>query len=186
MIMRHLIHASAYLLAILTACAFAENTPNPQENADRSPHPAVDQIIYKGLIGNALDSVPMDSAQRVKLQQTNAVVSSTLSGRSLTTLTKLTNPVLLIGSIVWGLWAAANINSQIGGAPLPEMSAPASPIGQLAGAGEAISNANSESIGEVQRNTQSPESAAISGTSDSSSKEPLARTIKIWLPPPRY
>jgi hypothetical protein len=45
----------------------------------------------------------------VDLQRANAVVSNTISGRSLATLIGLSNPILMIGGLVWGLWSASNI-----------------------------------------------------------------------------
>lgn len=69
----------------------------------------VTDVIYKGVVGKALDAVPMDPEQRVALQRTNAVVSGTLTGRSVTLWAGLTNPILLIGGLVWGVFAAANI-----------------------------------------------------------------------------
>ena len=68
-----------------------------------------DQVVYKGLVGNVLDAVPMDAADRLGLQRTNAVVSNTLFGRSLALLAGLSNPVLLLGGFVWGIWSATNI-----------------------------------------------------------------------------
>lgn len=70
----------------------------------------VEQVIYKGLIGNILDTVPMDPVNRVDLQRTNALVSNTFSARSLSVLLGLSNPILMIGGLVWGLWAASNID----------------------------------------------------------------------------
>ena len=71
-----------------------------------------DQIVYKGLVGNVLDGVPMDPSQRVNLQRANAVLSNTLSGRSLAMLAGLSNPVLLIGGLIWGIWSASNIKPE--------------------------------------------------------------------------
>ncbi len=52
----------------------------------------------------------MDPLKRVDLQRTNAVVSNTFTGRSLSVLIGLSNPLLMIGGLVWGFWAASNIN----------------------------------------------------------------------------
>ncbi len=71
--------------------------------------PGFDQVVYKGLVGNVLDAIPMDASDRLGLQRTNAVVSNTLFGRSLTVIAGLSNPVLLVGGLVWGIWAASNI-----------------------------------------------------------------------------
>lgn len=68
-----------------------------------------DQVVYKGLVGNVLDAIPMDASDRLDLQRTNAVVSNTLFGRSLTVIAGLSNPLLLVGGLVWGIWAASNI-----------------------------------------------------------------------------
>jgi hypothetical protein len=86
---------------LLPAVAWAEDAPEPL--------PAVADVIFKGVVGKALDVVPMDPGKRVVLQRTNAVVSSTLTGRSLAVWAGLTNPVLLIGGLLWGLYAATNI-----------------------------------------------------------------------------
>jgi hypothetical protein len=71
--------------------------------------PAVTDAVYKGVVGKALDVVPMDAEKRVVLQRTNAVVSGTLTGRTLTAWAGLTNPVLLVAGVVWGIYSALNI-----------------------------------------------------------------------------
>jgi hypothetical protein len=73
------------------------------------PALAVPDAIYKGVVGKALDVVPMDPERRLVLQRTNAVVSNTLTGRSLSVWAGLTNPILLVGGLVWGLFAATHI-----------------------------------------------------------------------------
>lgn len=69
------------------------------------------QVVYKGLVGNVLDAVPMDRTERLGLQRTSAVVSNTLFGRSLAALAGLSNPIALLGGIVWGVWSAASIDA---------------------------------------------------------------------------
>jgi hypothetical protein len=73
--------------------------------------PGFEQVVYKGLLGNVLDGVPMDPSDRLSLQRTNAVVSNTFLGRSLAVLAGLSNPVLLLGGFAWGVWAASNIKA---------------------------------------------------------------------------
>jgi len=75
------------------------------------PAPArpLEQIIYKGVTGNLLESIEMDAEERVTLQRANAVISNPLSARSLGMLLGISNPVFLVGGLVWGIWAAANI-----------------------------------------------------------------------------
>jgi len=100
-----------FLLLLVSALA------TPAVAQDYASAPAVtvasvqgfDQVVYKGLVGNVLDAIPMDASDRLGLQRTNAVVSNTLFGRSLTVIAGLSNPVLLVGGLVWGIWAASNI-----------------------------------------------------------------------------
>jgi hypothetical protein len=99
-IKRSIVLASCLLLAIP---ARADDAPQPL--------PAVGDVVYKGLVGKALDAVPMDPNERMVLQRTSAVVSSTLTGRSLTVWVGLTNPILLIAGLIWGLYSASNINA---------------------------------------------------------------------------
>ena len=97
------------LLVAFATPAWAQDDPaaRPGRGAVAS---GFDQMVYKGLVGNVLDAVPMDPVERLGLERTNAVVSSTLFGRSLALLAGLSNPALLLGGLAWGLWSAANIN----------------------------------------------------------------------------
>lgn len=101
--------SSLILLLALADSAWAGEVLNSPVVPD-APSQVSDQTIYKGLIGNMLDTLPMDPAKRVDLQRTTAVVSNTFSGRSLSVLMGLSNPLLMIGGLVWGLWAASNIH----------------------------------------------------------------------------
>lgn len=85
------------------------------EDASRSP-PAMDDLVYKGLVGKALDAVPMDAEERAALQRTSAVVSGTLGGRSVSVWAGLTNPILLVVGLAWGLFSASNIKAAEAGA----------------------------------------------------------------------
>ena len=67
------------------------------------------ELFYKGIAGRALDLVPMDPEERLALQQTNAVVSNTLSVRSFAVWAGFTNPILMLGGLVWGLFSASQI-----------------------------------------------------------------------------
>src|SRR5262245_24059438 len=79
--------------------------------ADETPKlpPAVVDAAYKGVVGKALDNVPMDPERRVTLQRTNAVVGNTLAGRSVSAWLGLTNPLLMAAGLAWGLFAASKI-----------------------------------------------------------------------------
>lgn len=100
-----LINRSLVLVAclLLAVAARAENAPQPPL--------AVGDLVYKGLVGKALDAVPMDPEERVALQRTSAVASGTLTGRSLAVWAGLTNPILLIAGLAWGLFSASNIKA---------------------------------------------------------------------------
>ena len=98
---------SAVRTAFITACLVLPFSARAEEAP--LPLPAIPDAIYKGIVGKALDVVPMDADQRVVLQRTNAVVSNTLTGSSLAVWAGLTNPILLIGGLVWGLFSASNI-----------------------------------------------------------------------------
>jgi hypothetical protein len=105
------------LLALLLAFATAASAQGvPGFPADFAGLPqGFDQAVYKGLVGNVLDAIPMDPSKRLDLQRTNAVVGNTLLGRTLTLLAGLSNPVLLLGGLAWGLWAASNIRPALAG-----------------------------------------------------------------------
>ena len=100
---------SAVRTALLTACLAVSFFARAEDAA--VPLPAIPDAIYKGVVGKALDAVPMDSEQRVAIQRANAVVSNTLTGRSLAVWAGLTNPILLIGGLAWGLFSASNIKA---------------------------------------------------------------------------
>ncbi|MBI4195846.1 MAG: hypothetical protein HY526_12295 [Betaproteobacteria bacterium] len=97
---RSIVLAACLLLAVAVR---AEDVPQPP--------PAVDDVVYKGIVGKALDAVPMDPGERVVLQRTSAVVSGTLAGRSISVWAGLSNPLLLIAGVAWGLFSASNINA---------------------------------------------------------------------------
>ena len=100
---------TAFLILSLADSAWADDVPKSPDVPDAPSQPAA-QVIYKGLIGNVLDAVPMDPVKRAELQRANAVVSNTFSARSLAVLIGLSNPILMIGGLVWGLWSASNIH----------------------------------------------------------------------------
>lgn len=102
LINRSIVLAACLLLAI---AARAEDAPQQP--------PALGDVVYKGLVGKALDAVPMDPNERVVLQRTGAVVSSTLTGRSISVWAGLglSNPILLIAGVIWGLYSASNIKA---------------------------------------------------------------------------
>jgi hypothetical protein len=67
------------------------------------------EMLYKGVAGKVLDSVPMDPEHRLGLQRTNAVVSNTLGVRSFVLWLGFTNPIFQVMGLAWGVFAASNI-----------------------------------------------------------------------------
>jgi hypothetical protein len=96
----------------LAQSGVCDETTGVESMADRDGRaatPRADQIIYKGVVGNLLEAVPLDADQRVDLQRTNAVISNPLSARSFALLLGVTNPVVMLGGLIWGIWAASRI-----------------------------------------------------------------------------
>jgi hypothetical protein len=76
------------------------------ESRGSTAHP-----IYKGVVGNLLEGVPMDPERRIELQRASAAISAPFTGRTLGLLLGVTNPAMFIaGGVVWGLWAASQIS----------------------------------------------------------------------------
>jgi hypothetical protein len=94
---------------VLTGCLLLATAVRAQDTPQLPA--AVSDVVYKGVVGKVLDAVPKDPNERVTLQRTGAVVSSTLTGRSLAAWVGLTNPVLLVAGALWGLFSASNIKT---------------------------------------------------------------------------
>jgi hypothetical protein len=94
---------------VLVACLLLAMSARAQDSAQ--PRLAIPDVVYKGIVGKALDAVPMDPEKRVALQRTNAVVSNTFTGRSLATWAGLSNPFLLVAGVAWGIYSAINIKA---------------------------------------------------------------------------
>jgi len=168
------------LLLAVTTCASAQNDPGSRPIPGVSPQ-GIDQVVYKGIVGNVLDTIPMDSAERLQLQRTSAVVSNTLFGRSLNVLAGLSNPVLLLGGFVWGIWAASNIKPAEAGIKL------AADSGQPAGGSaeqERIATPLDGSPGvddePANRATGNILASSISGADSNLAAPP--RVVRLWLP----
>lgn len=74
------------------------------ESSDKLP-----DIFYKGLLGKALDALPLDQSARTGLQQANAVIGSSFAGRSLAALTGIGGPLLTLAGLAWGIFSARKI-----------------------------------------------------------------------------
>lgn len=97
------------MITIAAAPARADDAPLPA--VEPQDHPSIDQVIYRGVVGNILEAVPLPAEQRVQLQRGNAILSNTFTGRSIAVLLGLASPVLMIGGLIWGIWSAANIKA---------------------------------------------------------------------------
>ncbi len=179
MMTRHLSCLAVTLFTFAVTAVHAETLPDGPTAAptvaDRIPvqrPQGVDQMLYKGVVGNMLEAVPMDAEQRTKLQRANAVVSGTLTGRSLSMLAKLAHPGFLVGGLVWGLWAAANIDAAPPAAPAQDTATTASSVTQVADVTDTA----------LPAITPSP----IAQASASSVTEFRPRVVRIWLPPSAY
>jgi len=178
---------SSYLFPLALFLAFPNAASADSDSGTRAVEnvsaKGLDQIVYKGFVGNALDGIPMDPSKRVSLQRTNAIVSNTLSGRTLAVLAGLSNPVLLLGGLAWGVWSASNIKPEEDGAQT------VSEIGRSGGESAAHrgtvalldnSNTASRTIAFV------PSQSAIAASPAAAESDDLPRVrsavVKIWLP----
>jgi hypothetical protein len=176
---------STILPLLLLACASAasaKDDPDSRALASVSSQ-GFDQIVYKGLVGNVLDAIPMDPAKRVDLQRTNAVLSSTLSGRSLALLAGLSNPVLLIGGFVWGVWAASNIKPEEQGsqttAAAGDYAGGAATEQRLLALLDASAGAN---VAPADASAEPVSAGGLSLADSGAARLPRSQVIKVWLP----
>jgi hypothetical protein len=98
---------SALVLFYAGFAAAEENSP-----ADPSGSSSAAQVVYKGVVGNLLDNVPIEPESRATLQRVNALVSSPFGARSLALALGIASPPLIIIGVLWGLWSAANIEPE--------------------------------------------------------------------------
>lgn len=162
--------------------ASADNNPGPRAVTNVSAK-GLDQIVYKGLVGNALDGIAMDPSKRVSLQRTNAIISNTLSGRSLAVLAGLSNPALLIGGLVWGVWAASNIQPEDDG--MKGDSDPGPSGGEIAAQASLVALLDSSPAAKTARPRQLAETVSARPAFAAESDEASAvrpPVVKIWLP----
>lgn len=90
-----------------------------ERTATAAPKPPTEfpDLFYKGVVGKALDMVPLEPSTRTGLQQVNAVVSNSFAGRSLAALTGLgRGPLLIIAGLLWGIFSAQKISAGQSGA----------------------------------------------------------------------
>ena len=173
------------LLLALASSAGAQENPDLRA-ASASLPPALDQSAYKGLVGTVLDAIPMDPSGRLGLQRTNAVVSNTMLGRSLNILAGMSNPVLLVGGFVWGLWAASNIKPEKASMNFAADSGlsiglDAAQVRPLAFHDPAVAPiAADEAYARAGPEPVRPDSIPAAGTNAASHSQ--SRVIRIWLP----
>lgn len=173
---RSLKRLPALLLLAYAQCVSADSDPNARA-ATKVSDKGLDQIVYKGLVGNVLDEIPMDPSKRVSLQRTNAILSNTWSGHTLSTLAGLSNPVLLIGGLVWGVWAASNIKPE-------DEAKTASVTGAAPAAPHLVAMLEGPATGNTARGIQ-PDAAPTNYGAPTQADEPIrirAPVMKVWLP----
>jgi hypothetical protein len=101
--------AAIFGTIILLHGVAAQAQSRSNEAAPDPPSSPTAQTIYKGVLGNLLEAVPLDPKERVQLQQLNAVVGSPLSGHSLAMALGIASPPLIVIGLLWGLWSAKQI-----------------------------------------------------------------------------
>lgn len=94
---------------VLAACLLLTVGARAQDASQ--PLGDISDVVYKGLVGKAMDALPIEPEKRVILQRANAIISGPLTGRTLSVWIGITNPLLLIAGAVWGIYAALNINA---------------------------------------------------------------------------
>jgi hypothetical protein len=100
----------AGLMMLCASFSYAQETPDP--HGLTPPSSSAAQVMYKGVVGNVLDAMPLDSDNRVQLQRLNAVVSSPLGARSLALALGIASPPLTVIGVIWGLWSASKIQAE--------------------------------------------------------------------------
>jgi hypothetical protein len=143
----------------------------------------LDQAVYKGVLGSVLDGVPMDAATRVGLQRTNAVLGNTLTGRSLAALAGMSNPLLLVGGFVWGVWAASNIKQ--GEETAEAIYAPGRFGAGIAPEAETVARLAGSKLAAALPSRREGEPVLAAPASAAAEDAPLhlrAPVLKVWLP----
>jgi hypothetical protein len=166
---------SLTLLFTAVHASFALEAPNPPPRPAESSAQRFDQVLYKGVVGNLLEAVPMESEQRTTLQRTNAVVSGALSGKSLAAMAKLAHPGFLIGGLVWGIWAAANIEQPPVNTPVTDAVADA--VTEASGAGSIVDSA-------ARRESATTTTAQAVATAPATPHR--QKIVRVWLAPSAY
>ena len=113
-------------LVLTSGLALAQEAPQSTPSSSALP-----DVIYKGVGGKILDQVPMDASDRLTLQRANAVVSNTMTARSIAVWAGFSNPVFLVGGLLWGIVSATNIkpdtSALIAGQSVPHLFGPVDP-----------------------------------------------------------
>jgi hypothetical protein len=97
-----------FVLALLYAST-ASGQGLPDEKASSTTPSEAAQVVYKGVVGNLLEQVPLDSEDRVQLQRMNALLSTPLSARAFAIAIGVAHPPLMLAGLIWGLWSATKI-----------------------------------------------------------------------------
>jgi hypothetical protein len=112
----------AFILACNVGTAGAQAGPAQSPAAPESRPNQAAEVLAKGVLGNLLEVIPLESDDRAQLQRFNAVVGSPFTARTLAVALGISNPPLMIVGLIWGLWSATQIKPRT--APVQEAAAP--------------------------------------------------------------
>jgi len=175
----------AALIHVLPVRAFAQELEPAEDAPARLSQPA-EQLLYKGMVGNVLDVLPIDPQVRVDLQRTNAVVSNTFLGRSLGVMVGIGGPVLIIGGLIWGMWAASRIRPVAADAQLPvpvsgsrhvTVAAELAPVAEVSGRKPGATGAD------VLHDTEPEVRPLVVAEGEGATQH--HPVVRVWLPQPR-
>lgn len=79
-------------------------------STDASRTSDLTDLMYKGALGKALDYLPIQTEDRVAMQQAGSLVNGTLTGIKLSGLLNIATPVAAVFGFLWGVFSAKNIS----------------------------------------------------------------------------
>jgi len=78
-------------------------------STDPSKTSDLSDLMYKGAFGKALDYLPIQTEDRVAIQQAGSVVNGMLTGIKLSGLLNIATPAAAVLGFLWGVFSAKNI-----------------------------------------------------------------------------
>ena len=91
--------------------AMKDHQPARAEKFSTDPAKTSDlsDLMYKGAFGKALDYLPIQTEDRVAMQQAGSVVNGMLTGIKLSGLLNIATPAAAVLGFLWGVFSAKNI-----------------------------------------------------------------------------